>query len=347
MRWRAQQRGLTFSRASRAARLGVRPYGVAFVATLLATLLTAACHQVGLGDVEFAWFFISIALASSYGTAPGVFAGVLAGAITNFLFIPPLFDLQIEVDDVLRTAVYVTVSLMIGKLVRARQRAEAEVQDREGLLSYVAHELRTPLGAISSWAELIRRGTIPPERLPHAAEVILRNGQILGRITGDLLDLSRIALGGLSLRREPIDPAQMVSDCVASVRETALQKGVALEEALRPVGHLLADRERLSQVVGNVLNNAIRFTPPGGEVRVRLREEGRHAVLTVTDTGAGIPAELLPRIFEPGMRHAGSEGFGLGLTIAKDIVEHHGGTISAQSDGQGRGASFPIVLPVV
>ena len=99
-------------------------------------------------------------------------------------------------------------------------------------------------------------------------------------------------------------------------------------------------------LVGNVLNNAIRFTPAGREVRVRLREEGRRAVLTVTDTGAGIPADLLPRIFEPGMRHAGSEGFGLGLTIAKDIVEHHGGTISAHSDGQGRGASFTIVLPV-
>ena len=346
MRWRAQRRVPMFARSPRGARLGLRPYGVAVVATLVATGLTAACHQLGLGDVEFAWFFISIALSSSYGAGPGVFAGVLAGMVTNLFFIPPLFDLEIELDDVLRTTVYVTVSLMIGKLVRARQRAEAEVQDREGLLSYVAHELRTPLGTIGSWAELIRRGTIPAERLPHAAEVILRNGQILARITGDLLDLSRIALGGLSLRREPLDPGQMVSDCVASARETAHQKGVALEEALRPVGRLLADRERLSQVVGNVLNNAIRFTPAGGEVRVRLREEGRRAVLTVTDTGAGIPADLLPRIFEPGMRHAGSEGFGLGLTIAKDIVEHHGGTISAHSDGQGRGASFTIVLPV-
>src|SRR5205823_6581729 len=140
MRWRAQQRVPIFAGSPRGARLGLRPYGVAVVATLVATGLTAACHQLGLGDV-------------------------------------------------LRTAVYVTVSLMIGKLVRARQRAEAEVQDREGLLSYVAHELRTPLGTIGSWAELIRRGTIPAERLPHAAEVILRNGQILARITGDLLDL--------------------------------------------------------------------------------------------------------------------------------------------------------------
>src|SRR5207244_3315586 len=217
--------------------------------------------------------------ASCDGTAPGVFAGVLAGFLTDFVFIPPLYDFQIEMDDVLRTLVYVTVSLVIGKLVRARQRAEAEVKDREGLLSYVAHELRTPLGAISSWAELIRRGTIPSERL-------------------------------------------------------------------RPAGQMLADRERLSQVVGNVLNNAIRFTPAGGEVHVRLRGDGRRAVLTVTDTGGGIPPNLLPRIFEPGMRHAGSEGFGLGLTIAQDIVEHHAGTISAHSDGEGLGASFTIVLPV-
>src|SRR2546425_406402 len=210
----------------------------------------------------------------------------------------------------------------------------------------VCHELRTPLGAISSWAELIRRGTIPPERLPHAAEVILRNVKLLARITQDLVDLSRMALGTLSLRREPLDPGQLVSDCVASARESAVQKGVVIEEALRPVGQMLADRERLSQVVGNVLNNAIRFTPAGGEVHVRLRGEGRRAVLTVTDTGGGIPPHLLPRIFEPGMRHAGSEGFGLGLTIAKDIVEHHGGTISAHSEGEGLGASFTIVLPV-
>ncbi|TMA70131.1 MAG: HAMP domain-containing histidine kinase [Deltaproteobacteria bacterium] len=155
-----------------------------------------------------------------------------------------------------------------------------------------------------------------------------------------------MALGNLSLRREPLDPAQVVSDCVAGVRETALQKGVVIEEAVRPVGEMLADRERLSQVVGNLLNNAIRFTPAGGEVHVRLRGDGRRAVLTVTDTGGGIPPHLLPRIFELGMRHAGSEGFGLGLTIARDIVEHHGGTISAHSDGEGLGASFTIVLPV-
>ncbi len=142
------------------------------------------------------------------------------------------------------------------------------MKDREGVLSYVAHELRTPLGAISSWAELIRRGTIPPERLPHAAEVILRNVKLLARVTQDLVDLSRMALGTLSLRREPLDPAQVVSDCVAGARETALQKGVVIEEAVRPVGQMLADRERLSQVVGNVLNNAIRFTPAGGEVHV-------------------------------------------------------------------------------
>ena len=349
MRRRAQLRGPIFGRVARGAGLGAGgmwAYGIALLLTLVATGFTAVCHELGLGDVEFAWFFVSIALASCYGTAPGVFAGVLAGFLTDFIFIPPLYDFHIEMDDVLRTLVYVTVSLVIGKLVRARQRAEAEAKDREGLLSYVAHELRTPLGAISSWAELIRRGTIPAERLPHAAEVILRNGKLLGRITQDLVDLSRMALGTLSLRREPLDPAQVVSDCVAGVRETALQKGVVIEEAVRPVGEMLADRERLSQVVGNVLNNAIRFTPAGGEVHVQLRGDGRRAVLTVTDTGGGIPPQLLPRVFEPGMRHAGSEGFGLGLTIARDIVEHHGGTISAHSDGEGLGASFTIVLPV-
>ena len=349
MRRRAEPRGPIFGRAARAAGLGagrVQAYAMAVLLTVVATGFTAVCHELGLGDVEFAWFFVSIALASCYGTAPGVFAGILAGFVTDFVFIPPLFDLQIEMDDVLRTLVYVSVSLVSGKLVRARQRAEAEVKDREGVLSYVAHELRTPLGTITSWAELIRRGTIPTERLPHAAEVILRNVKLLARITQDLVDLSRMALGTLSLRREPLDPGQLVSDCVASARETALQKGVVIEEALRPVGPVLADRERLSQVVGNVLNNAIRFTPAGGEVHVRLREEGRRAVLTVTDTGGGIPRHLLPRIFEPGTRHAKSEGFGLGLTIARDIVEHHGGTISAHSAGEGLGASFTIVLPV-
>src|SRR3989442_4385237 len=158
MRRRAQPRGPIFGRAARAVSLragGMWAYGIAVLLTIVATGFTAVCHELGLGDVEFAWFFVSIALASCYGAAPGVFAGVLAGFVTDFVFIPPLYDFQIQMDDVLRTLVYVTVSLVIGKLVRARQRAEAEVKDREGLISYVAHELRTPLGAINSWGELI------------------------------------------------------------------------------------------------------------------------------------------------------------------------------------------------
>src|SRR5881397_3376537 len=122
MRRRAQPRGPIFGRVARAAGLGAGgmwAYGIALLLTLVATGFTAVCHELGLGDVEFAWFFVSIALASCYGTAPGVFAGVLAGFLTNFVFIPPLYDLQIEMDDVLRTLVYVTVSLVIGKLVRA------------------------------------------------------------------------------------------------------------------------------------------------------------------------------------------------------------------------------------
>src|SRR3989442_4450352 len=239
MRRRAQARGPIFGRAARAVSLGAGgmwAYGIAALLTLVATGFTGICHELGLGDVEFAWFFVSIALASCYGAAPGVFAGSLAGFVTGFVFIPPLFDFQIEMDDVLRTLVYVTVSLVIGKLVRARQRAEAEVKDREGVLSYVAHELRTPLGAISSWAELIRRGTIPPERLPHAAEGILRNVKLLARITQDLVDLSRMALGTLSLRRGPPDPGQLVSDCVARARERGGQKGDVIEGGPRPAG---------------------------------------------------------------------------------------------------------------
>src|SRR5207244_11681959 len=154
MRRRARLRGPIFGRVARGAG-GISAYAIALLLTLVATGFTAICHELGLGDVEFAWFFVSIALASCYGAAPGVFAGVLAGFLTNFVFIPPLYDLQIEMDDVLRTLVYVTVSLVIGKLVRARQRAEAQAHDREGLLSCVDHELRTPLGPLRSWAGLI------------------------------------------------------------------------------------------------------------------------------------------------------------------------------------------------
>jgi signal transduction histidine kinase len=236
----------------------------------------------------------------------------------------------------------------------ARLYSEAQWANRakDEFLAVLSHELRTPLNPIIGWTQLMRRGTLPPSQQVKALEIIERNGKLQNQLIEDLLDVSRIAEGKLSFQPRAIDLLPLVQAAVEAVRHPAEQKEVALlcrwEDRSLPV---TGDPTRLSQVCWNLLTNAIKFTPVGGQIHVTL-ERCTHAVrLSVQDTGIGIHPRFLPHVFER-FRQADSSstrkqgGLGLGLFIVRYIVELHGGKITAHSEGEGRGARFVVELPV-
>jgi signal transduction histidine kinase/CheY-like chemotaxis protein len=234
---------------------------------------------------------------------------------------------------------------------RARTDAETANRAKDQFLATMSHELRTPLNAISGWVQMLRSGTLNPDRHAHAIRVIERNARIQEQLIGDLLDMSRVISGRLRLEVERIDVADIARSALDSIRPTADAKNVELELHVEPADLVRADASRLQQIAWNLLTNAVKFTPEGGRVRVSVREETPNVVLSVRDSGQGIPAAFLPHIFEPFRQADGSYGrvhggLGLGLAITRTLVEMHGGTIDVRSEGQDLGAEFVVRLPV-
>jgi PAS domain S-box-containing protein len=235
---------------------------------------------------------------------------------------------------------------------RAEVLAQAEENSRlkDEFLATVSHELRTPLTAILGWARM-QNGR--PGLAPKALEVIERNAEAQAKLIEEILESSRIMTGKIRLRLEGTELNEVVRVAVDTMRPTAEAKGVSLDTSLDPGStRLVGDPDRLRQVVLNLLVNAVKFTPPCGAVTVRTEARAGSSVgVTVTDSGKGIPADFLPHVFERFRQAEGSTtrqhgGLGLGLAIVKHLVELHGGTIRATSEGEGRGASFALRLPV-
>jgi len=241
---------------------------------------------------------------------------------------------------------------LLARERKARQEAEAASQAKDEFLAVVSHELRTPLNTVRLWAGVLRNGPRDAQTIARAVDTIDRNAVLQARLIEDLLDVSRIVSGRLRLAVERVDLTGIIKPAIEAVRAAAHNKAILLTSALDPAaGPVLGDSTRLQQVVWNLLSNAVRFTPAGGRVTVGLKRLGPEAELTVTDTGRGMAPGLLPRVFdrfrqgESGtMRSHG--GLGLGLSIARQIVELHGGTIRADSPGEGRGATFTVCLPL-
>jgi len=231
----------------------------------------------------------------------------------------------------------------------ARADAEAANRAKDEFLATLSHELRTPLNAMMGWVRMLRSGRLTPERATHAIEVIDRNTALQAQLINDLLDISRIVAGKLRLDRRPTDVRIAVREAVEQLRNVAEDKGVGLEIALPPSPVTVdGDSARLVQVVGNLLSNAIKFTPAGGRVAIRVEERDTDVVLVVTDTGRGIPADVLPHVFERFRQAEGGiafRGLGLGLAIVRNLVELHGGQVDVASEGEGRGARFVVTLP--
>ncbi|HEY9624630.1 MAG TPA: ATP-binding protein [Crinalium sp.] len=236
---------------------------------------------------------------------------------------------------------------------QARAQAEAANRIKDEFLAVLSHELRTPLNPILGWTRLLRRGTLDSSKTAAALETIERNAQLQIQLIEDLLDISRILQGKLSLDSTPTNLKTTVTDAIETVRLAAEAKNIQIQTQLEPtVDDVLGDAARLQQVVWNLLTNAIKFTPNGGRVEVELKTIDSDAQIQVRDTGKGIKPEFIPYVFDT-FRQADSSitrtfgGLGLGLAIVRHLVELHGGTVEAESSGEGQGATFTVTLPLL
>ncbi|MFN0123029.1 MAG: PAS domain S-box protein [Blastocatellia bacterium] len=243
----------------------------------------------------------------------------------------------------------------MNELLEREQVARAQAEDvsrmKDEFLATLSHELRTPLSAIIGWAQMLRDGIVPAEKIPQALETIERNASAQSQLIDDLLDVSRVISGRLRINPVEVDLAVVIVGAVSILRLAADARNIEISLDLGPETMLVTgDPDRLQQVVWNLLANAIKFTQPGGRVEIALEPAGTQALIAVRDNGQGIDPEFLPYVFERfsqadkniTRRHG---GLGLGLAIVRHLVEMHGGEVRAHSEGAGKGAEFTVLLP--
>lgn len=234
----------------------------------------------------------------------------------------------------------------------ARATAERMSDLKDEFLANLSHELRTPLNAVLGWIQVLRQGDSNEEEMRRGLETIERNARVQAQLIEDLLDMSRITSGKVRLDVQTLEPVTVVESAIETMRPAAEAKGIRLERMLdSTAGPIAGDSNRLQQVVWNLLSNAIKFTPRGGKVQILLERVNSSIEITVADTGIGIPPEFLDHVFER-FRQADASitrkhgGLGLGLSIVKYLVELHGGTVRADSEGDGQGTTFTVQLPL-
>jgi signal transduction histidine kinase len=235
-----------------------------------------------------------------------------------------------------------TVAVRTEELRRA-SRAKDE------FLATISHELRTPLTAILGWARLLVAGKLDAAEEAQAIQSIAKNAKAQAQLIDDLLDVSRIITGKMRIEVREVNLASVIEGALGAILPAAQAKGITIERQIELLDRVLGDANRLGQVLWNLLSNAVKFTPPGGHLAVRVRGRGASVEIEVTDDGAGIELDLIPHVFER-FRQGSAQltsrrGLGLGLAIARHLTELHGGTVTAESDGPGRGATFRVTLP--
>ncbi len=274
------------------------------------------------------------------------------GSIGAISFVSSDSKRRFTMDDVTHAQEFARqagVAIENAALYRDAQEANRAKDD---FLATLSHELRTPMTAILGWSRMLQEGDLDDETYATAIETVLRSAQAQAVLIDDVLDMSRIISGKMQMDPKPVDVVDAVEGAMRTVQPAAEAKGVVLEFQRRPgVSLVTGDSNRLQQIAWNLLSNAIKFTPRGGEVVARVEQSGSFVRLSVRDTGKGIGPEFLPHVFEP-FRQAENVntrihgGLGLGLAIVRQLVELHGGNVSVQSDGEGKGSTFVIELPV-
>ena len=241
---------------------------------------------------------------------------------------------------------------LLTALAAAREEAESANRVKDEFLATLSHELRTPLNAILGWTTMLRDGNVQPAHAMRALETIHRNAMAQVQIVNDVLDISRIVRGTVQLSASQVQLGPVLSQAVESISPTAEAKGVSIITTIaREPLEVWADTDRLQQIFWNLLSNAVKFTSSGDRIEVSMQREGNEVAIRVRDTGAGIAPDFLPHVFERFRQGDGSPtrlhgGLGLGLSIVRHLVELHGGRMRAESEGEGRGATFTVFLPV-
>jgi PAS domain S-box-containing protein len=243
--------------------------------------------------------------------------------------------------------------VLLQREQKARADAEKASRIKDEFLAIVSHELRTPLNAILGWTKLIRSGRVKQEKIEQALEIIDRNATLQAQLIEDLLDISQIIRGKLNLELKSVNLADLIQETVETLALAVEAKSITVELDLdQNLGNIVGDSNRLSQILWNLVSNAIKFTHNGGRVEILCRKVNSTVQIQVSDTGIGIDSEFLPCIFEYFRQADGSTtrakgGLGLGLAIVRNLVEAHGGTIKAESAGKNMGATFTVILPMI
>ncbi len=275
--------------------------------------------------------------------ARGRTLGIVSFAVADGLRRYTLADLALAEDLAQRAA-------LAADNARLYREAQDASRAKDEFLALLSHELRTPLTPVLGWVRMLRSGTLAPEAVERALDTVERNTRLQAQLVEDLLDVSRIVAGKLSLDLRPVALGPIVDAAIESTAAAAAAKSIVVTRHAEPdLPRIEADANRLQQVLANLLSNAVKFTPAGGRVEVGLRRAADSICLTVTDTGDGLAPEVAPHIFDR-FRQADSTitrqygGLGLGLSIVRHIVERHGGTVQATSEGVGRGTTFTVML---
>jgi signal transduction histidine kinase len=345
------------------ARVGLA-VGTVLTASVLSVIVEPLTHAAASS------LFVAAVTASAWlgGPACGLLATVLATLALDAVMGSTWPSFTLGEEAIARVAVFVFVALFVSALDHARRRAEslravllereraarAEAEDanraKDDFVTMVAHELRTPLTAILGWSAAMTDARLGPALMARALEAIRRNAVLQSRIIADLVDLSRLGRGRLSLQLERVDLAAVVAAAIDALAMTATARGIKVVANVAAGPPVHGDAARLQQIVSNLVGNAIKHSDCGTTVHVEVDALGDRARIVVRDEGHGIAPELLPHIFEPYRQGEGSvtrAGLGLGLAIVRQLVELHGGRVEASSAGIGQGACFTVLLPAL
>jgi signal transduction histidine kinase/ActR/RegA family two-component response regulator len=335
---------------------GPRIWRTRATAALLMGAAIAGMHYTGMAAAIFPAGSVCLA-ATGHFTLTGLALMVIVATVSilGVALLTAVYDARLEARSEMAAVSERNAQDRQRLLEQERVlRTEAERINalKDQFLATLSHELRTPLNAILGWTQMLRLKK-DPETMVRGVQVIDRNARLQAQLIEELLDMSRIVSGKVRLEPEEVDAAEVVQAEVDTARPAALAKQIKLTVDV-PVGiaHLHADPGRLQQVLGNLLTNAIKFTPEGGRVSVALRVEGDEVLVTVSDTGIGIDPAFLQHVFELFRQADGSttrrhSGLGIGLAIARQLVELHGGTLEVASEGPGKGACFTLRLPLL
>jgi signal transduction histidine kinase len=353
-------------------------YGVGIVAALVPSLLRIAMNPYWGLSFPYVFYFPATLFAALFGGLGPAWVGIgICAAMTMMWVLPPIGSLAVSnTIDIVGLAVFIVADGIIAwigasyrdlikqserqnaelalrehALERATREAEAANRAKDNFLAVLSHELRTPLTTITTGLRVLHQLGGPDERARHTREAIERQANHLSRMVDDLLDVKKIVVGVVVLERRPCNLADAVTGFLASFSGVGRFKQHTLSIDAEPVW-VHADMMRLQQITNNLLNNAIKYTPAGGSIHVSVKRDGSDAVLRVQDTGIGIKPDLMPRVFElfvQGDPDAQSprSGLGIGLAVVRRLVEGHGGTVEASSDGPKKGSTFTVRLPCI